>query len=101
MAVGTNKGISILEEDRAIPGLELISLYGTYQSLSTHAKRTARNGCPTLHALFVAEGDERIDAGGGAGWDPAGYDSGDGEGRGHGGSRGRVATRKRPSLRVD
>jgi len=32
---------------------------------------------PLLPELLVAEGDQGIDPGGAAGWDPAGHDSGD------------------------
>jgi hypothetical protein len=35
--------------------------------------------------LFVAEGDQGVDAGGAAGWDPAGHDSGDEQEGGYGG----------------
>src|SRR5258708_32529804 len=56
---------------------------------------------PHLQKLFVAEGDQRVDAGGAAGWDPAGYDTSDQEQGGYRAQRDWVVGGDAPELRGD
>src|SRR6266851_3753857 len=56
---------------------------------------------PHLQKLFVAEGDQRVDAGGAAGWDPAGYNAGHQEQGGYGAQRDWVVGGDAPELRGD
>jgi hypothetical protein len=63
-------------EDAALSGRPYISTPNVYP---------ARLRAVPLKDLFIAEGDQGVDAGGAAGWDPAGGDSGVEEERGYGG----------------
>jgi hypothetical protein len=63
-------------EDAALKGRPYMSTANVYP---------ARLRAVPLKKLFIAEGDQGVDAGGAAGWDPAGDDSGDEEECGYGG----------------
>ena len=63
-------------EDAALSGRPYMSTPNVYP---------ARLRAVPLKELFIAEGDQGVDAGGTASGDPAGYDSGYEEQRGYGG----------------